>query len=72
MPTSGLVTLPVPNERQLQYSVLTITGQMVGQGSIESANGSFIFDLGMEQPGLYIIRMTDEEGRLFRAKIIKE
>lgn len=72
VPTTGHVTLPVPTAGKLNYSILTSTGRVIDQGVIENPSGSFLFDLGPRQTGIYIIRLKDEEGRSYHAKIIKQ
>ncbi len=72
IPTSGMLTIPLPNSNSLSYSIHSISGQTVREGKIENAAGSYSFDLTSYLPGIYIIRLRDESGRFFRVKIIKE
>ena len=72
VPTSGIVTVSLPNGREFNYRIMSIGGQVIKQGKIESTSGSFSFDLSQSMSGIYIIRLRNESGRIYRVKVIKE
>ncbi len=72
VPTSGLLNLSVPVDRNLDYSIYSTTGQVVEKGKIQNSLSQFSFDLTPFKPGVYFIIMIDEAGIVYRAKVVKK
>jgi hypothetical protein len=72
IPTSGFITVPVPDGRKFNYCILASTGQLIKRGIIENPQASVQFDFSEYIPGVYVLILTDDNGRAFRIKVIKE
>ncbi len=72
VPTNGVVNIAVPTSRELNYQIISITGEVVKNGYIENTSSYYSFNLKTLQPGVYIIHMSDKAGISFRAKVIKK
>ena len=72
VPTNGLVTIALPDSKELQYRIVSITGRIVKQGNIINPTAAQTFDLSDEPSGIYFIYLTDENGVSYRVKVVKE
>lgn len=72
VPTSGLITVPLPEGQSIVYSVISFSGKQILQGKIENPGTQDSFDLSGFPPGVYFIRLVDDLGRNFRVKVVKE
>ena len=72
VPTNGQITISLPNSKKLQYRIISLAGQLIEQGTIINPTGSYTFDLSGEQPGVYLIHLTDEKGIGYRVKVVRE
>ena len=72
VPTSGQITISLPESKELQYRIVSITGQVIDQGNIINVTNSRTFDLSEQTPGIYFIHLTDERGVNYRVKVIKK
>ena len=70
VPTSGIVTISAPPGRNIAYSVISASGLLVDYGKIEGSDPELKIDLSAESPGFYFIRMSDEKGVVYQAKMI--
>ena len=71
VPTSGVINLSVPVNKNLNYSIYLSTGQVVKEGEIKNTQSQFSFDLTPFNTGVYFIIMIDEAGVIYRAKVVK-
>jgi len=71
VPTNGAINLSVPVSQNLNYSISSITGQVLKKGEINNAPSQFSFDLTLFKAGVYFINMVDESGVVYRAKVVK-
>jgi len=71
VPSSGVVTVSLPDENRLEYSLLSVSGQVIHQGVIQDAGNSLSINLASNSPGVYILRMKGQSGAVYRVKIVK-
>jgi hypothetical protein len=72
VPTNGLVTVSVPVGTNIRYSIVSATGKVISNGTLEQSNNTFSFDMTGEKPGIYIFRFVDEKGTVFTARVVKK
>ncbi len=72
VPTSGLITVPLPEAQSFSYAIFSSSGQQLMQGKIENPEDIFSLDLSEHVSGVYFISLMDESGRVFRVKVLKE
>ncbi|OQX81183.1 MAG: hypothetical protein B6D64_02255 [Bacteroidetes bacterium 4484_276] len=62
-----------PNGNRFTYSVLSSTGKSVMQGQIENPAGSRSLSINLQQyeTGIYLIVLQNEDGQVFRVKVVK-
>lgn len=72
VPTSGLVTVPLPEARQFSYTIMNSAGKLYIQGKTNHPEAECSFDLNRYPSGLYFIRLVDDSGRIFRVKVVKK
>lgn len=70
IPTSGILNVNVPSNRQYFYHVISSTGIIMEHGNIAS-EGKVVFDLSSYKKGVYLIKMQDQKGVNFIIKTIK-
>jgi len=71
VPTTGLVTVPLPSGKSFKFSIFSSGGKLAEQGEIESSSASYVFDMHKNKPGIYLIRLQDKTGCVYRVKVIK-
>lgn len=67
-PTTGLVT--IKGDHLLRAEVFNILGQKVA--SDENLNGQLTLDIGNLPPGVYLVSVTNSEGKTYAEKIVKQ
>ncbi len=67
VPTSGRVEISLAPAETYQYTFWSANGQLLDQGQL--THGSF--DLSNYPDGIYLIRLKDGKGRVFRVKVVK-
>lgn len=72
VPTSGVINLSVPVSRNIKYNICSTTGQVIKKGEIVNTSSQFSFDLTPFKTGVYFIKMVDEAGVIYRAKLVKK
>ena len=72
VPTSDLVEVSMPAGKNLRYDVISSEGRIVIQGTIQNLSDSHTFNLGNCQPGVYLIKLTNEAGVIYRVKVVKK
>jgi len=72
VPTLGLVNVTIPSGFRLDYSLLSSYGQVLEQGVIEKNTASFSLNLDSYPPGVYLVQMRNDEGGLYRVKLVKK
>lgn len=72
VPTDGVVNVSVPDAGWRTYQIISASGRVVSAGSIDQPNGTQSFDLGNQPAGIYLIRITSNQGVTYQVKIIKE
>ncbi len=72
VPTNGIVNVSLPAGSKFHYQVLTSNGREIEQGMIESPAESYPFNLGNSPSGIYFIRITNNQGVIYRVKVIKQ
>ncbi len=72
VPTSGVFTISLPSGNRFEYTIYSMSGVPVQKGVIQKAGNRFEFDLGSVTPGMYLLRLTDENGTVYRVKMVKK
>ncbi len=72
VPSSGLFTVSLPEGNSFKYAIYSMSGTMVKKGTLHNADGSFKVDLTKYNAGMYLLRLTDENGIVYRVKMVKE
>jgi PKD repeat protein len=71
VPTGGKVTVSIPSGSNINYTVISATGQVVCRGKIIQAGNTFSTDLAGQAPGIYFIFFIDENGVQYSARVVK-
>ena len=71
VPTSGLVRVDVPSEREYSYSILSAQGKLIGTGGTAAGSAGQTIDLGSYESGIYLIRLMDKGGFCYWVKVVK-
>jgi photosystem II stability/assembly factor-like uncharacterized protein len=72
VPSNGVMTVSLPAAEQFTYRVYSTTGKVVKEGFISENTGQFNLDLTGSTAGIYVLRMQDSTGRIYRVKMVKE
>ncbi|MEA1899120.1 MAG: discoidin domain-containing protein [Bacteroidota bacterium] len=72
VPANNMVNISLPNSGMFVFSVYSLTGQFHEQGVIERSSDSYSLNLNNYLSGIYIIKLVDENGTIYRVKFIKE
>lgn len=72
VPTSGEVAISVPAAGPLHYSIFSTKGSMVEQGNITVESGSVRLNISSYPAGVYIIRLDDGDGRVYRVRVARQ
>ena len=72
IPTSGLISVALPNAQELNYSIVSASGKAIEKGQIHQHQGHYDFDLSHQSNGVYILLINDTQGRSYRVKMIKK
>jgi photosystem II stability/assembly factor-like uncharacterized protein len=71
VPTSGFVNVSLPSGDRFQYRIVSLTGQVVDQGTIDNSADSYSFNMGDKRAGTYLIILTGSNGVVYRVKVSK-
>lgn len=71
VPSDGLFHLMTPEAGCFALQVLDAAGRLVYQEDVQLEDKEINLDLRAYKSGVYLLRMTDREGRSFRVKLIK-
>ncbi len=70
VPSSGIFSVSLPAGNIFNYSIYTVSGQLIQQGVINQQGGNYQFDLQNNNPGVYLL-ILQENGISYRIKIVK-
>jgi hypothetical protein len=71
VPTDGIVNISLPSGPRFSYQVVSSTGRIAGEGTIENHSGSWPVSLGSCPAGMYLVKLTDDRGVIFCVKVEK-
>ena len=72
IPTNGVVNIPLPDNGNFEYRIISLMGQLVEQGQIENQSDFFAYDLSNFPEGIYVFHLKTKNGNEYRIKVIKE
>lgn len=72
IPSSGLVNISLPGIGSYSYSLISSFGKVLEVGKLESKGEYTSFDLSNYMTGIYIVQMKNEQGIVYRVKVVKE
>ena len=72
VPSSGEVRISLPGKGKFNYSIYSISGQIIETGLIENSSDNHSFNLGTYKNGIYFVKLVDEDGIIYRVKMVKE
>jgi hypothetical protein len=70
VPSSGDVCVPLPSNSQFDFKILNLEGKIFKQGTIGKQHDKYIFNLETLPQGIYIIKLTDEQGTVYNVKVV--
>ncbi|MDF1696162.1 MAG: discoidin domain-containing protein [Saprospiraceae bacterium] len=71
VPTDGVFTLSLPKGSPYSYIMYSANGKIVNEGQlVGNGDGYYRFNLNKEDSGIYIIVAQNENGQVFRSKVI--
>ena len=71
VPTNGIVEVSLPSGDKFGYQVISSAGRIACEGKTGIGRDKWLFDLGSNVAGVYLIRLTDEHGISWNIKVIK-
>jgi photosystem II stability/assembly factor-like uncharacterized protein len=71
VPSSGMFTISLPEERFFHYSIFSVSGNIVKKGIINNAEDYYVVNLTEEPSGIYIINLKGKNGVVYRVKVVK-
>lgn len=72
IPANDLLNISLPSESGFRYSVFSSSGELIEEGSIDPNQKIYSFKVLNYGRGLFLIRLVDKAGVVFRVKIIKQ
>jgi hypothetical protein len=72
VPTLGMVNVTIPSGLSFEYSLLSSYGQVLEQGHIQRSTGTFPLNLEPYPSGVYMVQMRNNQGVVYRVKLIKK
>jgi hypothetical protein len=71
VPSAGLFTLTLPQEKSFRYMVVSTSGVLRAKGTISRTGDYYQMDMRAMPAGVYIIRLTGESSTVYTVKVIK-
>jgi len=72
VPTQGLFEISLPANGVFNYSIYSLSGQVIESGQSEMGDESLDLDLSGLATGVYVVKLVDEEGRAYFVKVVLE
>lgn len=72
VPTPGIFKISLPSNELYNYSIYTLSGQLIKKGRSQSNDNLIQLDLSAFANNMYIIRLLDESNRSYYIKVLKE
>jgi len=72
VPTSGIVSISLPNAMIEHYQVFSVLGQQMEKGVVQNKPQVLPLDLRGYPNGVYLIQLADGQGVVYRIKVVKE
>ncbi len=72
VPTQGLFEVSLPSNEQFDFSIFSLSGELVKSGQSQKGNDALVLDLSGFANGMYVIRLLDGFGRSYFVKVVKE
>ncbi|MFZ4521138.1 MAG: discoidin domain-containing protein [Bacteroidales bacterium] len=72
VPSDGVVQVSLPGRGNFNYQVISPDGMIVKNGVVTDQNEIFLLSIGDFNNGVYIIRLVDDKGVVYRVKIVKK
>jgi hypothetical protein len=71
VPTGGIVNVTLPFRDRFSYRIISVSGSEISYGEIENTDKMHSFNLRNSPDGIYFIVLTDDQGIIYRVKVIK-
>jgi PKD repeat protein len=71
VPTKGLFEVSLPSSALFNYSIYTLTGQLIDSGQSNVGSESIQFDLSGYANSMYVIKLADRNNRSYYIKVLK-
>jgi hypothetical protein len=72
IPSSGIFTVPMPKNGLFECEVYSISGQLIRKAVLESKDRSLEIDLHDAMDGFYLLKLKDDQKRLYKVKLLKQ
>ena len=72
VPTGGIINVSLPGSKSYNYQVMTMEGRIMESGSFVELGSVKLFDLNPYGNGVYIIQLRDNNGIVYRVKVMKQ
>lgn len=72
IPVKDLLTISIPNSSSVDYTLFSVKGSLISRGVETLNSGEFSLDMTAILPGIYFLKMVNENGIQFHVKVIKE
>lgn len=71
IPTNNNINISLPGSQKFDFSIYTISGNIINKGSFVRDGNTHEFDFSSYTNGIYIIVLKDENNILYSVKVIK-
>ncbi len=72
MPVNDRLNISLPNSRTVNYRIISSSGSIVDQDVVSVVAGQFIIEFADKISGIYFVQLVNENGTIFRVKVIKK
>ncbi|MCX6249429.1 MAG: discoidin domain-containing protein [Bacteroidetes bacterium] len=72
VPTSGIVNVTLPSGNRFNYKIVSLGGQMIESGVIEKPSYTYPINMCDKSAGVYFVILTDNQGVIYRVKVVKK
>ncbi len=71
-PSSGKIFIDIPStSKAASYVISALSGQVIAKGKTTLSNGIEL-DITNQNAGMYLVKIVDDRGKVFRVKVVKE